>query len=60
MRQHLRRLIVDDEAATAVEYAVVLALVLLAVFGSVALVGLRTGEKWDSINTNLDGFGFGS
>ncbi|MCE5269417.1 MAG: hypothetical protein LLG00_16190 [Planctomycetaceae bacterium] len=39
----------DDEAATAVEYAVMLMLILLAALASIALVGNKTAALWDTI-----------
>lgn len=54
-----RRFLQDSEAATAVEYAVMLALVLLSVISAIAAVGGRAGGFWGGIQTNLNGVGFG-
>ncbi len=35
-----------EDAATAVEYAVLLALILIAIIGSIAEVGGGTGDLW--------------
>ena len=59
MRKLLRRFFPTDEAATAVEYAVMLALVIAVILGSIAAVGNQTRQKWDNINNDLDAQGFG-
>ena len=43
MKNWLLTLIRDEEAATAVEYAVILALILVAVISAVASFGTETG-----------------
>jgi Flp pilus assembly pilin Flp len=50
----------EEHAATAVEYSVMLALILLAVIGAVATVGSGTGGMFSSNHTALQGVGFGS
>lgn len=50
----------DDDGATAVEYAVLLALVLMAVFGAVASLGTESSTLWGSINTKSQAAGLGS
>jgi Flp pilus assembly pilin Flp len=42
----VRRLIVDEHATTAVEYAVLLALILIVVIGAVTSVGNSTSGAW--------------
>ena len=49
-----------EEAATAVEYAVMLALVLMVVFASVVLLGNNTRQNWENMNGDLNSVGFGS
>jgi pilus assembly protein Flp/PilA len=49
----------DDEAATAVEYAVLLALILMAVIGAIGTVGAETGGMWGNIRGKLQAAGFG-
>jgi pilus assembly protein Flp/PilA len=56
----LYRLFHDDEAATAVEYAVMLAMVLMAVFGAVVTLGQSLNTSWQSSNTKLGAVNFGS
>jgi pilus assembly protein Flp/PilA len=48
----------NEQAATAVEYAVMLALILLAVIGAIGSVGLQTGGMWSGIITKLTSVGF--
>ncbi len=44
----------NDEAATAVEYAVMLAAILMAVIVAIAAVGQRTGDMYDDIKTGME------
>ena len=48
----------DEQAATAVEYAVVLALILLAIVGVIGSVGARAGGMWSGIEGDLRAIGF--
>jgi pilus assembly protein Flp/PilA len=50
----------SEEGATSVEYAVVLALILVAVMGAIASFGARTGGLWGGIRTDLEEVGFGN
>ncbi len=52
------RILRDDEAATAVEYAVVLALILVVVFGAIGTVGAQSGGMWGKIVGDLTDVGF--
>jgi len=52
------RLFRDEEAATAVEYAVMLALVLLTAIGAIGAFGRGSGGLWGGINTELHAVGF--
>jgi Flp pilus assembly pilin Flp len=56
----LRFLSRDADAATAVEYAVMLALVFLAVLGAVLVLGQNTSQSWSYSNTQLKAVNFGS
>lgn len=49
----LRNLIRDDEGTTAVEYAVMLAMILVAVMGAVTMLGTEAGGWWGGIDTSL-------
>ena len=48
----------DSEAATAVEYAVILALILMSVLGAIGAVGAQTGGMWSDIRGQMQGVGF--
>ena len=48
----------DDDAATAVEYAVMLALIIMTVLGTIGTVGAETGGMWGSIVGELRSVGF--
>jgi Flp pilus assembly pilin Flp len=49
-----------EEAATAVEYAVMLALIIVTAIGAINLLGSQTSQLWGSNNTALESVGFGS
>ena len=51
----LKRCISDECGATAVEYAVLLALILLACIAAVATVGLNTANAWNGNNQSISG-----
>ena len=50
----------DEGAATAVEYSVMLALILAAIIASVAAVGQGTGGMWSGNSAAFQSIGFGS
>jgi pilus assembly protein Flp/PilA len=52
---HLLR---NEDGATAVEYAVMLAMILMAVVGAIGSVGAETGGMWSGIMTRLTAVGF--
>jgi pilus assembly protein Flp/PilA len=60
MRRFLRSLWRHEDAATAVEYAVMLALILVAIMSAIGSFGSGTGGMWGDIDSNLQGYGFGS
>lgn len=49
-----------ESGATAVEYAVLLAAILLTVVSAISAVGSGTGGMWGGNNAALDSVGFGS
>ena len=49
----LRALILTEDAATAVEYSVMLALIIVAVLGAVMMLGTEAGGWWGGIDANL-------
>jgi len=55
----IRRFLNDSTAATSVEYAVMLALILMAVIGAVAAVGQSTSNSFNSTTSKLNSAGFG-
>jgi pilus assembly protein Flp/PilA len=54
----LFKLFHDEEAATAVEYAVMLAMILLTILGAIGTVGAKTGGLWSNIMADLQAIGF--
>jgi pilus assembly protein Flp/PilA len=60
MRNFVARLWREENAATSVEYAVMLALILAVILGAVAVLGQDTKQVWTSNNTQLNSVGFGS
>lgn len=50
----------NEEGATAVEYAVMLALVLLTIVGAIGTFGQETGGLWGGIQGELNDVGFGA
>jgi pilus assembly protein Flp/PilA len=55
----ITRMLWDEQAATAVEYAVMLAMILLAVLGAIGSVGSQAGGMWGGIERDLQNAGFG-
>lgn len=55
----LRRFLRSDEAATAVEYAVMMALILLACIGAIRSLGDGSSGLWGNNKSELDAAGFG-
>lgn len=56
----LLNIFTDEDGATAVEYAVMLALVLMAVIGAVGAMGSDAGGLWGDIDSDLASTPFGS
>jgi len=54
----ITKLLREEEAATAVEYAVMLALILLACIGMIGLLGAQSGGMWGGIENDLRDVGF--
>jgi len=55
----LRNLVRNEDGPTAVEYAVMLALILLAVISSVALLGQDANGTFNKANTEFNKYGMG-
>jgi pilus assembly protein Flp/PilA len=50
----------EEDGTTAVEYAVMLALILAGIIASIASVGSGTGGLWSSTHQAFNAVGFGS
>jgi len=55
----LRGLLIEDGGATAVEYAVMLAAILLSAIVAIAALGSQSGGMWGGIEGSLNDHGFG-
>jgi Flp pilus assembly pilin Flp len=55
----IRQFLNDSTAVTSVEYAVMLSLILMAVFGAVTTVGQRTASSLSNTTSKLQAVGFG-
>lgn len=49
----IKRFLRDQAAATALEYAVVLGLILMATFVAIGLFGTRTGTLFDTVDSEI-------
>jgi Flp pilus assembly pilin Flp len=56
----LTRLLLASDAATAVEYAVMLALIIIVVIGAIAVLGGNAGLLWGNSTSQLQSAGVGS
>jgi Flp pilus assembly pilin Flp len=54
----LIKILRDEEAVTSVEYAVVLAMILMAILGAIGSLGAQTGGLWGGIHDDLADVGF--
>ena len=54
------RFLNNDEAATAVEYSVMLAMILLVAFSAIGMLGTKTSGLWDSIVSGVRALGIGT
>ena len=48
----------DDQAATAVEYAVMLAMIIMTAIAAISSFGSATNGLWGGIDGDLDAHGF--
>lgn len=55
---HFRRILNDEQATTSVEYAVMLAMILLVMIVGVAAFGNAQDGAWAKIDTELTTHGF--
>ncbi len=58
LRPFCLRLWQNDEGTTAVEYAVMLAMILMSIIVAVSAVGGRSGGMWGNVDTQLQNHGF--
>jgi pilus assembly protein Flp/PilA len=54
MLEQLKKLVKDEEAPTAVEYAIMVAGIAVAVMVMVFTLGTSVNTKFDSVNTQLN------
>lgn len=54
----IRQFLSSDDAATAVEYAVMLALIIGLMIATLQSFGSATGGMWSNTNTELQSHGF--
>lgn len=52
-----KRVLDEDSGATAVEYAVMLALIILTCLGAISTFGTGQGVRWGGIDSELDAHG---
>jgi pilus assembly protein Flp/PilA len=55
MKTFLKRLLVDEDGPTAVEYAVMLALIVVACLTSIGLLAQATGDSFEASASELSG-----
>lgn len=55
-RGRIARFFLNDEATTAVEYAVLLALILVAIIAGVTSAGGGVGSWWGNIRTKVESY----
>ena len=53
MKDQILRFLIDEDGPTAVEYAVMLMLIMLAVIGTVINVGANLNSSLDDSNTKM-------
>jgi pilus assembly protein Flp/PilA len=53
MKKFLRRLVVEEDGPTAVEYAVMLALIIVVCVGAVGSLGLAVAANFNDSNDKL-------
>ena len=57
MIQKLINFFKDEEGATAVEYGIMVAAIAAVIIGVVIVVGTKTQNAFEQVNTNLDPLG---
>jgi pilus assembly protein Flp/PilA len=54
IRTTLRRLIADDRGATAIEYGLIAALIVIAMMGGLRTLGGGAGGMWTKVKTEVE------
>jgi pilus assembly protein Flp/PilA len=54
--RRIRYFLWNDDGATAVEYAVMLAMILLSIIAAIGTVGAQAGGMWGNNQTQLEKF----
>ena len=54
IRTTLRRLIVDERGATAIEYGLIAALIVVAMMGGLKALGGGAGGMWTKVKTEVE------
>ena len=53
MKQRIHRILQEQDGATAVEYGLIAALVVIAMIGALSSMSGTTIEIWNSVSTNI-------
>ncbi len=53
----IKEILQNEEAVTSTEYAVMLALILIAIIGAIGSIGSQTNGMWTGINGKLQAVG---
>lgn len=53
LAKSIQRLIRDSKAATAIEYGLICALIVLAIMAALVALGTVTTEMWDHVSTKV-------
>jgi pilus assembly protein Flp/PilA len=56
--QFIKNFILEEEGPTVVEYAVMLAAILMTILGTISLLGSASSGMWSNNNTELQNHGF--
>ncbi len=60
MMRSIERFLGEENGATAVEYAVMLGLVLLSALAAIGVVGAETSNLWGDIDSDMQTHGLGN
>jgi pilus assembly protein Flp/PilA len=51
--QRIARFFRGDKAATSIEYAMILAVILMTILSAITILGGRTGKMWNNISASV-------